>query len=248
MNTDKLNKICIAMAMEQEAQPFIEYFNLVKAPDVFSKHLPFVCYQAPNDNSLSVVVSGRDPRYDVDNIGTQAATLQAYASIQALAPDLMISAGTAGGFASRGAQIGTVYLSDDKCVFHDRRVPIEGFNESAIGHLPVLKVNKMALDLDMPLGVISSGSSLEKSDKDIEVIERFNAVAKEMEAAAVAWVCWLHCLPFFAVKSITNLLDEPESSEEQFLENLQFSSDKLTEKLVQVVQYLKDKSLSDLSV
>ena len=46
---------------------------------------------------------------------------KAYTSITAFEPDIVISAGTAGGFRSAGGEIGDVYLST-KCVFHSRRI------------------------------------------------------------------------------------------------------------------------------
>jgi len=247
-----IKHICLLMAMRDEASPLIEQLSLSEERRLPSA-LPFRLYRGTIENdrkqsmTISLVISGTDPRYDVDNIGTQAATLMSYVAIEHLKPDVMISAGTAGGFSKRGAKVGTVYLSDDRFVFHDRRVPLNGFDESSIGHYPAFNVTRMANDLALPLGVISSGSSLEKSEKDIEVIERFNAVAKEMEAAAVAWVCWLHQQPFIAIKSITNLLDEPEASESQFVENLAFSSEQLKVQVLRVIEYCIGKTLNELS-
>ncbi len=248
MNHSQIQHICLLMAMAEEAQPIIEQLNLKLSDDLLPAELPFVLYRGKQmDTRITLIVSGADPRYEVDNIGTQAATLMAYVAIRELQPDLIISAGTAGGFGKRGAQVGTVYLSDDRFVFHDRRVPLKGFDESSIGHYPAFDIRQMASELHLPVGVISSGSSLEKSDKDIEVIERFNAVAKEMEAAAIAWVCWLHQMPFMAIKSITNLLDEAEASESQFMNNLTFACEQLVEQVVRVVHYCQNKTLAQLS-
>lgn len=33
------------------------------------------------------------------------------------------------------------------------------------------------------------------------------AVCKEMEAAAVGWACNLHSVPFFCIKSVTDIVD-----------------------------------------
>ena len=132
-------------------------------------------------------------------------------------------------------------------MFHDRRVPIAGFDESAVGHYPCLNVRAMARALGLPYGVISSGSSLEKSAKDVEVIERYAAVAKEMEAAAIAWVASLYETPVFAIKSITNLLDRPGASEALFLQNLHRASDALKTVTMSVLDFMQDKSLDDLA-
>ncbi|MCO7227083.1 hypothetical protein [Pleionea sp. CnH1-48] len=244
----KIKRVAVLMAMEEEAQPIIDALGLSENSHKLDPLLPMKIFDGMLGSlEVSVVVSGKDSRYDVDNIGTQAATLSAFATIKNLTPDIIISAGTAGGFASRGADIGTVYLSDQHFVFHDRRVPLPGFDQSSIGYYPTLNVRAMANDLNLPFGVVSSGSSLEKSPKDIEVIEANKAVAKEMEAAAIAWVCWITKVPFFAIKSITNLLDEAGASEDQFLKNLEYSCEQLKHKVCEVMSYLSSRSIEELS-
>jgi len=94
--------------------------------------------------------------------------------------------------------------------------------------------------------VISTGSSLEKSDKDILVIDKHNAVAKEMEAAGIAWVAMLFKIPMLALKSITNLLDEDNQSEAEFLKNLAYASQCLHDKVLELVDYLQNKTIEDL--
>jgi 5'-methylthioadenosine nucleosidase len=59
----------------------------------------------------------------VDHIGTVPAALTTYLAIQAFRPDVVISAGTCGGFAARGAAIADVFVST-RMVNHDRRIPL----------------------------------------------------------------------------------------------------------------------------
>ena len=234
-----MKNIVILMAMADEAQGLIEHLGLVRTTDIIDSKLPMICYQKTlNGINLSVVVSGIDVRHDVDNIGSEAATLMAYEAISKLHPELIISAGTAGGFSMRGAEIGTVYLSEQHFVYHDRHVPLPGFEQSAVGLYPALQISTLAKALDLPTGVISTGSSLEKNAKDSRVIERHNVVAKEMEAAGIAWVAMLFNIPMIAMKSITNLLDEDNKSEQEFLLNLSYSTQCLTEKLIELLDYL----------
>ena len=54
------------------------------------------------------------------------------------APDLVLSVGTAGGFAQRGATIGDVFLST-KCVFHARRIPEASRTEKPNPNVVVLE-------------------------------------------------------------------------------------------------------------
>lgn len=252
MNTNvperPIKNLVILMAMQEEAQPLIDNLELLENSAALHPKLPMRCFQKKIGSlSLFVVVSGLDKRHKVDNIGSEAATLMAYEAITELQPDLIISAGTAGGFAQKGAQIGTIYISEEHFVYHDRHVPLPGFVESAVGKYPAYPVSRLAKNLHLQCGVISTGSSLEKSDKDIVVIEQHNAVAKEMEAAAIAWVAMLFDTPMFALKSITNLVDEDNKSEQEFINNFKQASHNLTNKLLELIDYLQNKTLQDLT-
>ncbi len=59
---------------------------------------------------LSYIVTyslGKDATHNVDNVGTNSAVLTTFIAIQQLKPDLIINAGTAGGFQRNKAAIGT---------------------------------------------------------------------------------------------------------------------------------------------
>jgi len=247
MTEQTLSNIVILMAMQGEANPFLQHFDIPEKSSLLENMLPFRCFQKQIGNlQVTLVTSGMDATHDVDNIGCEPATLMAHETIIKLCPDIVISAGTAGGFASKDAQIGTVYASEKHFVFHDRIVPMPGFDKAAEGCFPALNVNQLAKDLGLKTGVISSGSSLEKNPKDQRIIDKYNAVAKEMEATAIAWVASLHQTPFFAIKSITNLVDEANHSEDEFIKNFDYSVTALNSKLIEVVNYLQNKKISDL--
>jgi len=243
-----IETILLLVAMQAEADPIIRNLNLHPTQRLTDAQLPFKTYEINRtDQHIFLLVSGIDPRYRVDNIGTQAATLMAYAGIEQFQPDLVISAGTAGGFVARGAKIGTVYLSDDEFIFHDRQIPLAGFDEQGIGHYPAVNVRALAKQLNVPFGKISSGSSFTKNPDQMEAILKSGAVAKEMEAAAIAWVCWLKQTPCMAVKAITNLLDQGESSEQQFTENFSVAIQSLSSELVKVIETIRGKKLVELA-
>ena len=231
-----IKKILILVAMQAEADPIIAALHLDESADRLDAELPFKSYRrAAVDQNILLMVSGIDPRYQVDNIGTQPATLMAYVGIEHFRPDLVISAGTAGGFAARGAKIGTVYLSDDEFLFHDRQIPLAGFDQQGAGHYPAANIRALAKQLNLPFGKISSGSSFTQYPDQIAQIEKSGAVAKEMEAAAIAWVCWLKKTPCMAVKSITNLLDNNESSKDQFMANFATATQQLATQIEKIV-------------
>ena len=65
-------------------------------------------------------------------MGTVPAALTTYAAVQAFQPDLILNAGTAGGFRSKGSQICDVYVASG-VAFHDRRIFIPGTQYDAYG-------------------------------------------------------------------------------------------------------------------
>jgi len=241
-----LSTVVVIMAMAEEARPLIEALSFQPVPGVFAP-LPMRAYDARLKRlHVRLVLNGEDPVYGVQNIGTQPATLAAQAAIQVFRPDLLMNAGTAGGFASRGAEIGTVYLSTG-FKYHDRRIPLPGGYENyGIGNYPAAEAPALARALSLPTGIVSTGNSLELIERDQQMLERNGAVAKEMEAAAIAWVADLHGVPFLALKSITNLLDSARASEAQFLENLDRAVASLTRTLLEALRFLDGKSLEDL--
>ena len=189
-------RICVVMAMHAEAEPVIDRLGLravVRPP--WASSVPMKLYEgkahSPNRNPIDLVVNGLDPDTGVDYIGTQAATASAMLGCEAFSPDLVVSAGTCGGFAQRGGEIGKVYLAHDRVWYHDRRVPLPGFDRLSRGGYPCAPLESLAKALGFSLGVISTGDSLDLSPADAQRIEAVGVVGahvKDMEAAAIAWV------------------------------------------------------------
>ena len=107
-----VRKILVIVAMEQEVQPLVEHFALKPEPSTaFLAGAPFVAWTGKGHGvAIHAVWCGRDTRFgNVNAVGTTAAGVATYAAIAAFgAPDLVISAGTAGGFKSTGAAVGDV--------------------------------------------------------------------------------------------------------------------------------------------
>ena len=115
-----LNKVVILFAMEQEAAPTIARLGL-KPVGAFAPPLACLAFEGEHEGlAVAVVVNGTDAVFKTANVGTVAAALTAHAVCERLKPDLLISAGTAGGFKARGGCIGDVYVTSDS-VNHDRR-------------------------------------------------------------------------------------------------------------------------------
>ena len=231
-----IKTISIIMAMEAEAAGLIKSLALIETTSQKTQgepRHPFRFYEssvgiAPK---ITVTVLGKDPRYNVDNIGTEPAAVATFATVSKYKPDLLISAGTAGSFQTAGAEIGKPYLSRKACYFHDHRIPISGWSEFGNGAYPTFDVSKIANQLGIDQGDVSSGNSLDFTDKDLARIHANGAILKEMEAGAVAWVAFITETPIFTLKTVTNLIDTNPDSSTEFQKNFDVAVTSLTENL-----------------
>lgn len=137
-------KICYIVAMQAEAQPFIDHFGVKEVKDFFAP-LPCKLYRSiistDNGNSeLNIVLNGQ--QHGSDLVGCEAASVATLAAIQKIDPDIIINSGTCGGFKSEGASIAQVFIGNG-VMFHDRRVPgDDAWGTQALGNYPVWKARR----------------------------------------------------------------------------------------------------------
>lgn len=235
-----MQNITILTAMQGEAEPLLKKLSLTEESRSLKEGLPFRLYKGTfGSSAITLLTSGTDTVHQVDNVATVPAALMTYLAIDHFNPDIIINSGTAGGIGKKGCAIGDVYLSAGTFNFHDRRIPIPGFEEYGLGSYPCYDTSTMAKALNLKTGAVSTGNSLDLLDRDMEIITSNEAIIKDMEAAAIAWVCRLFSVPMFAVKAITDLIDEQTPTEEQFLKNLQESTLKLTSTQLEILRYLE---------
>ncbi len=180
------------------------------------------------DGPVAIVTNGIDPDFGVDSIGTQAAITTTMHAIDRFAPRVVLSAGTCGGFAARGGAIGSTYLATE-VRRHDRRVEVDGMREMMRADEGVLDPGAVAAELGLETGPVTTSDSLDAPPLDLARMTEVGAVAKEMEAAAIAWVCRRHGIAFQACKVVTDLVDHPEETQVQFLRNLAAAGERLAE-------------------
>lgn len=230
-------KICYIVAMRAEAQPFIEHFGVELQPGFFAP-LPCICYRGEvHGSELFVVLNGE--QHGSDLVGCEAASVATLAAIQKIQPDLVINSGTCGAFKCDGASIADVYLGS-AVMFHDRRVPgDDAWGTQALGNYPVYEgVETIAKELGFKLGKVTTGSSLDMQPCDLEIIRANGGQLKDMEGAAIAFVCSLFKTPILFVKSVTDLCDSGAETFEEFSKNLALASQALKEANARVVEYL----------
>ena len=181
---------------------------------------------------VTLAIPGKDPRFQMDSIGTEPAAVCTFALVNEFKPDLLINAGTCGSFANAGASVGKVYLSRSAFYFHDHRIPLAGWREFGLGGYPSVDVTALASRLGIETANVSSGNSLDYTSDEIATMKANGAILKEMEAGGIAWVSFITKTPFFALKSVTNLIDTNPDSPAEFEKNFAVAVAALSEKVL----------------
>jgi 5'-methylthioadenosine nucleosidase len=246
---ENLHSVLINIAMEAEAAPFIEHLGLQRKQDFFPSAVSFVAYTGMHNNvEVTVVTNGKDSVYGTEscNVGTVSAAMATFLALQACTPDIIINAGTAGGFGRKGAAIGSVFVVTG-VAFHDRRIPIPGYDTYGTGKLEsTVNGAKLAEAHGWSMGVCTTGNSLDKTTECDEIMLANDASVKDMEAAAIAWSAALTKTPFLAVKVVTDIVDGDQPAHEEFMENLATASRQLQHALPLVLEYVEGKTFSEL--
>ena len=176
--------------MEDEAKPFIDHLGLKADTAFFPKEAPFHAFTGSYKNcEITVVTSGKDTVHDtgVDNVGTVPAAVATFLALQKLdgAADLLINAGTCGGFRAMDAQIGDVFLTTG-VANHDRRIPIPAFEPYGVGFVKSVSVPQLKASIGAKEGVCTTGNSLDKHDID-DFQNHLNEINKRANAI-IEWV------------------------------------------------------------
>lgn len=232
-----MKRICYVVAMVAEAKPFIERYGIEEVQGVFAP-LPCRLYEGEvNGMTLDVVLNGQQQGSDL--VGCEAATVATLSAIERLHPDLVINSGTCGAFRENGAAIADVYIGNG-AMFHDRRVPgDDAWGTQSLGNYPVWEGSAaLAEALGLKQKKVTTGSSLDMQPCDLEIIKKYGGELKDMEGAAVGFVCSLLKVPVLYVKSVTDLCDSGAETFEEFSRNLGRACEALRAVNEQVIAYL----------
>lgn len=237
-----IQHVALLYAMQDEAMPLIRRLGLADK-GFLAPPMPMRWYDGRVDGlRVDVVVMGADRRFGIDCIGTQPAAVATQIVLSQLNPDLLINAGSCGGFIKRGGEIGKVYLTGGPFYFHDRRIPLAPFEKYADGGWVLSDISQWADALGLDQGVVSSGNSLDMVAEDAERIERVGTHAKDMECAAIAWVADQFEKPLCAVKAVTDLVDGPHPTHEEFEHNLHTASEALSQAVERLLSRIAEQS------
>ena len=233
----------VFVAMEAEAEPIARALGL--APDRLPIGSAGVRSGRIGSNGAGLEVSLLSPgicaQTGVDRIGPVHAAATLARALERIPCDIVVNAGTAGGFESQGQRIADVVLARDT-LFHDARVALEGYDAVARAHTRLsaddAMLARMAAALGARAGLVSTGASLDATADELALFARHGAIAKEMELAALAVVCREHGRPLVALKGITDLVDHHEPTHEAFLRNLARTSARVADAIGPLLEEL----------
>ena len=207
----KKSRIGIVFAMTEEAAPLLELFHLT---DYSEPYLGARFYE--NDE----VVIG------IGDIGSLAATLCATTLIREFGCTTIYNTGSCG-FTGSSLPVGTI-VSVTKTVKGDVDLTVAGYQMNELPRTPIY----LTLPHDPAFPAITARST----DKFIGASDKLEAgLAVEMEAFAVAYVCWRMNVPCHIYKVISDITEKNEDSS-QFNCNLAEVSKKLAQHIYNIIK------------
>lgn len=170
-------------------------------------------------------------------IGKVNAAMATTLLIQLYKPDYVVNTGSAGGF-NEALQVGDVVISNE-LRYHDVDATVFGYEFGQVPGMPANylpdpylvevaeKAAKSISDIQVLTGLITSSDSFMDDEERVNAVkEIFPTVnAAEMEAAAIAQVCYQFKQPFVIIRSLSDIAGKgTKVSYEQFLETASVNS------------------------
>ncbi len=169
-------------------------------------------------------IDGKDVVTAVCGIGKVFAAMCAQTMIVKFGADTVINTGVAGGLTDKTDILDTVVAT--ALVQHDMDTTYFGDPKGMISGINVVEfecdstlAEKITANVEgnCVRGIVASGDCfVADNSKKKEISETFNAVACEMEGAAIAQVCYVNKIPFCVLRSISDGANGEEMSYERF--------------------------------
>lgn len=200
----------------------------------------------------ALFIKGRLAHQDIvllqSGIGKVNAAMTTTIMHEQFKPNLVINTGSAGGF-SQALEVGDIVISN-QVAHHD--VDVTAFNY-AYGQVPgmpaifeadqyLLKQTLLVveqLQLQHQVGLIVSGDSFLESPEKVAHIKKLfpDAIAGEMEAAAIAQVCYQYQVPFIVIRALSDIAGKESSI--SFTEFIHLAAQNTTELIYHVIKHVE---------
>lgn len=211
-------KIAVIGAMEEEVELLRAALNDTKVVSMASSEYTTGTYAG---KEIVLLKSG---------IGKVNAAMSTTILLHEFKPDVVINTGSAGGF-DEALDVGAVVISDE-VRHHDVDVTIFGYEMGQMAQMPaaykaddkLIEIAKQAVaevgEHQYGIGLICSGDAFMNDPQRVaNVREHFPTMkAVEMEAAAVAQVCYQFNTPFVVIRALSDIAGkESNISFDEFL-------------------------------
>ena len=222
----KFKTVMILAVMNDESKPIISKLSLQLDPNFIN---PFCeCYTSKlNGLNLNFYKPKKDPKYNVDSVGPEVASVTAYIGIQHCKPDILVNVGSCGGVA-HDLRIGDVCVAKQGIGFFDREMIIPDYKAYQEGKYEIAKFDDIREKLGLKEVIVGSGCSFVS---DQTLAESKNIHIAEMESAALGKVCFWMGVPFFVMKVVSDVNADEQTRAKMFDEQLEAVSLRLAGKL-----------------
>lgn len=175
-------------------------------------------------------LSGKDVVVLKSGIGKVNAAMSTTIMHERYAPTHVINTGTAGGFAEK-LQVGDVVISTE-VAYHDVDVTAFNYVHGQVPGLPatyaadanlIRKATEViqTMNIDYEEGLIATGDTFMENPEHVALVRnKFpDMLASEMEAGAVAQVCYQYNKPFVIIRALSDIAGKASSvSFDEFVE------------------------------
>ncbi len=184
-------------------------------------------------------------------IGKVNAAMTTTILMQEFRPDLVLNIGSAGGF-DQSLEVGAVVVSD-QVRHHDVDATVFGYEMGQVPQMPIAYLaNKELIELAVKaveeigehqhaVGLIATGDSFMSDPQRVEQVRALfpEMKAAEMEAAAVAQVCYQYDTAFVVIRALSDIAGKESSV--SFDEFLPVAAKHSTEIVLRVIEKLLER-------
>ena len=188
---------------------------------------------------------GKDVVLLKSGIGKVNAAMATTILMERFSPKFIINTGSAGGFSEK-LEVGDIVISSE-VVHHDVDVTAFNYQYGQVPGMPATFSSDLSLvdkamnaidqlNVNGEIGLIATGDSFMEDPQRVKTIrESFpDMIAAEMEAAAIAQVCYQYSCPFVVIRALSDIAGKESSvSFDKFLEKASQNSSKIIMNLIE---------------
>lgn len=188
-------------------------------------------------------------------IGKVNAAISTAILIHQFQPDVVINTGAAGGF-NPELEVGDVVISNE-VRYNDVDATVFGYEYGQVPQMParyvadesLIQIAKEAVKeegLSVFEGLILSGDSFMNNEEKIKFLKSLfqDPQCAEMEAGAIAQVCYRFDIPFVVIRSLSDIAGkDARESYDQFLEKAAVHSANVVLKMIHSLKTSKDRNV-----